>query len=627
MPNNNERVGKHAAHAANVGPRSSYNQNRNNARYRDDSGATVAMPTSGNSRSARSASASYAQGGTEPTSQMPPRGQNGNSRGRATSQDQQFGDAQNYAGQTEQFQTGQTRQFAGAPSGFQASSRTRNAQSQGYSRVEPVDLDGAAYGETASMEYRKMHRRRTRRVLLTILIVLVAIYLIGVAAFSRIFYPNTHMGTQDISLQPVSAVAQTASDLGSSYSVHVTGQGLDFNLTAQDLGINVDGNAVADEALHMASPWEWPVQIFRDHDVSTALSDGINANGLAQAVKTQVDLFNQTATDPVNATITYSSQVSSFVVQPEQAGTKLNSDAVLNAVDRSVNDMLPTATITDAELVQPAVLSTDSRLNNAVSQANQYIKADIKLTISNANVQVGEITPSTIAGWVTLDQNLTPTFNDDALAQWVSDFAGQVNTVGTTRTYTRPDGRQITVSGGSYGWEVDNDTLQSQIKDAITQGNNVTLDVPTTTAAYQYQGQGRQDFGRYVDVDLTQQHARAYDENGNQIWESDVVTGTPDEEHATPTGVWLLYNKESPSTLRGKINQQTGAPEYVTQVQYWMAFTDFGDGLHDATWQAAFGGTRYRDGYGSHGCINLPLQAAGALYNVINVGNAVVIHD
>lgn len=496
-----------------------------------------------------------------------------------------------------------------------------------YGRVQPVELNDDAFQSAASEEYTRVHRRRTRRVILIVLAVLAIVYLAGVTVFSNVFYPNTRMGSRDISLQPPSSVAQTAQDLGANYSVQVTGQGLNFRLSSQDLGVNVDGDAVARDALHMYSAWEWPVQVFLSHDVSESLSNGINANGVKQAVDAQVNAFNQNATDPVDATIAYSKQVSAFVVEPEQAGTKLDGNAVLSVVDQAVADMQQTATITSAQLVQPSVLSTDSQLKNAADQASKLVKADIKLTMGPSNVNVAEITPSDVSGWVVLDSGMNPSISDDAITQWVTNFANSVNTVGTTRTYTRPDGQQFTVSGGTYGWEVDNDALASQVKDAISQGSNTTIDVPTISAAYTYAGQGKQDFGRYIDVDLTKQHAIAYDESGNKIWESDIVTGKPDEEHATPEGVWVLFNKESPSVLKGKNNPDTGKPEYETKVQYWMAFTDFGDGFHDATWQSAFGGTRYRDGYGSHGCINLPLDAAGALYNVINTGNAVVIHS
>ena len=57
-----------------------------------------------------------------------------------------------------------------------------------------------------------------------------------------------------------------------------------------------------------------------------------------------------------------------------------------------------------------------------------------------------------------------------------------------------------------------------------------------------------------------------------------------------------------------------------------MPFVENYIGFHDATWQSAFGGTRYKDGYGSHGCVNLSLSKAGALYDVIQIGDPVIVH-
>jgi glucan-binding YG repeat protein len=120
----------------------------------------------------------------------------------------------------------------------------------------------------------------------------------------------------------------------------------------------------------------------------------------------------------------------------------------------------------------------------------------------------------------------------------------------------------------------------------------------------------------YVEVDLSRQHMW-YVKNGSIVVESDVVTGAPWGGRATPTGAFYIMGKQSPSVLRG--------PGYASPVSYWMPVTSSGVGLHDATWQSAFGGTRYRN-YGSHGCINMPLDKARALYTQCSTYDSVVIH-
>ena len=50
-----------------------------------------------------------------------------------------------------------------------------------------------------------------------------------------------------------------------------------------------------------------------------------------------------------------------------------------------------------------------------------------------------------------------------------------------------------------------------------------------------------------------------------------------------------------------------------------------GVGMHDALWRDEFGGEIYKK-EGSHGCINLPLEAAESLYDMIEIGVPVVMY-
>ena len=57
---------------------------------------------------------------------------------------------------------------------------------------------------------------------------------------------------------------------------------------------------------------------------------------------------------------------------------------------------------------------------------------------------------------------------------------------------------------------------------------------------------------------------------------------------------------------------------------YWMNFYANAYGMHDATWRGSFGGKIYKYN-GSHGCVNIPLEAAMQLYPILNVGTPVII--
>ena len=139
------------------------------------------------------------------------------------------------------------------------------------------------------------------------------------------------------------------------------------------------------------------------------------------------------------------------------------------------------------------------------------------------------------------------------------------------------------------------------------------------------EGTAKGEFGwgtSYVEVDMGEQHMW-YIKDGEIVFECDVVTGKPSTP--TPTGMYRVIEKMRDKVLRGE-KKPDGTYGYESPVDYWMRLTWSGIGLHDATWQSKFGGERYLNGYGSHGCINMPLEKAKELYNMIEIGDRVVIH-
>ena len=107
------------------------------------------------------------------------------------------------------------------------------------------------------------------------------------------------------------------------------------------------------------------------------------------------------------------------------------------------------------------------------------------------------------------------------------------------------------------------------------------------------------------------------------------MTGNPNEGDATPTGVYILNAKRQNETLVGMDMDKDGEPDYRSPVAYWMPFVGNLIGLHDASWQSAsvFTNPTAYLWAGSHGCINLPTDKAGELYNLIQVGDCVVVHN
>ncbi|MDR1422007.1 MAG: RICIN domain-containing protein [Coriobacteriales bacterium] len=148
-------------------------------------------------------------------------------------------------------------------------------------------------------------------------------------------------------------------------------------------------------------------------------------------------------------------------------------------------------------------------------------------------------------------------------------------------------------------------------------GSNVVATPNLSKALHFFVSQTTYDpfSGTYVEVNLSRQLV-TYVRNGHITVQTDVVTGKP--WTPTPVGTWYVMSKATNVTLVGV--------DYAVPVTYWMPFTSWGHGLHDADWHSIFGGDRWRN-YGSHGCVNMPPAQAAKLYSYVTTGTQVWVHN
>lgn len=118
----------------------------------------------------------------------------------------------------------------------------------------------------------------------------------------------------------------------------------------------------------------------------------------------------------------------------------------------------------------------------------------------------------------------------------------------------------------------------------------------------------------YVEVDISDQTVELYKDK-DVILTTLCVTG----KDSTPTriGYFPIKYKTYDTYLKG--------PGYRSHVYYWMPF-DGGIGLHDAAWRDEFGGDIHFNS-GSHGCVNMPHDAAKTIYENVSAGTKVLVHN
>lgn len=497
---------------------------------------------------------------------------------------------------------------------------------------EPGDDDseeaapGGFVAEFEGIPKKKKHAGlKAAGITLGVLVAVVAIvYVAGAFVFTGRFLPNTTIGSYDVSMKTDEEVSAMLESIASDYQLDIVGGGFSYRTTGEGIGLSVDSASIIQAMHDDLNAWQWPMLIAQPkHDESDRLVITSDPETYEPDLRNALAAYNETATPPVNATIVFDDTSGAFVVKPEELGTQLNPDAVLATVNGAVERLDATVALSDADLVQPTVLSTDENLIAAAEMATGMVSAELKLVMGGQ--EVATVNGEDLSAFVTINDKLEVTFLDDEMTEWVDDLALSFDTVGTERYFTRADGKQVAVpAGGEYGWEVDSAALKDAVVEGVRSGAKTEIEVPCVRSAVVYNGPGERDWGaRYIDVDLSEQHVRFYGDDGSIIWESDCISGSPDGTHNTGPGTWYVNNKESPSKL---IGYENGKKIYETTVTYWMPFEYNGIGFHDATWQPSFGGNMYAEGYGSHGCINLPYDKAQSLFDLVEIGDPVVVH-
>ncbi|MFR4967234.1 L,D-transpeptidase family protein [Lactobacillus kalixensis] len=223
-----------------------------------------------------------------------------------------------------------------------------------------------------------------------------------------------------------------------------------------------------------------------------------------------------------------------------------------------------------------------------------------------------------------------------ALTAKLKQMNQEVSTLHKSYKFTVPsgnkvNGKTITVKNESYGWGIYEKKAQAAIEDAFmnnkksVDGSNYIYGLGYSTYAHGY-GKSNNGIGKnYIVVSIKNQEMWIVRNNKVVVHLNDVVTGTYNggKGNRTPTGVWYIQYKESPSTLRGTNDDGSS---YASKVQYWMPFTLSGCGFHDASWRTDWSKTAYLRG-GSHGCVNIRPSEVRSVWRNVSKDQPVIVYN
>lgn len=454
-----------------------------------------------------------------------------------------------------------------------------------------------------------------------VLAVICLIYVAISVYFMSHFFVNTKINGKNFSGKTASDVEKYLQTNIKDYKLTILeNKGRQDVISGSEIGLEYRAGTEAEKLLKDQNGFAWPKAFFMENSRKVSVNVSYNEESLNQRIS-QLSCLQTEQTPAENAKPEFDGN--QYVIKPEVYGNAVDKERLTEQVKVHITEFQPQLDMVETKCYAKPKYTEDSKeVQEACDAMNKYVNASITYPMNEPVV----VDKALISQWLQVDGEMKVSLNTEAMKQWFTAFGDKYDTQGTTRTFTTPAGKSATVTGGTYGWSIDEDTELVNLQNSILNGEVVTRE-PAYYAGGTAAAHSGQDWGNtYAEVDMSAQHMW-YVQNGQVVLETDVVTGEPIPSKITPEGVYSLMWKQPNSVLVGDINPDTGEPAYRTKVKYWMQVTSSGVGFHDAIWQTAFGGTLYQiPGTGSHGCINMPLDQAGALFNMIEPGTPVIFH-
>ena len=522
--------------------------------------------------------------------------------------------------------------------GTPESSPSDAAAPENESISSQVQTPGSEIPAVESPEEKKKKKKKRRSLLafwLSFLILagaLGGIYYYGYQYCQTHFMPGTTINGYDCSDMTADEAQRWFDIAAKNYVMNIRFRGgATETLSAEDMGFSYQPDGSIDVLLQNQDETLWPKYYLEENHYTITPTGTYDPDILEASLRALPELQEENMILPEDAYIQFRDGTEDtdgeFVIVPDVKGSTIDLDQLAAGVGDAAAryeemvdaEEIPYAYKTAGTQADDAKLVARCMdLNDMVGASLTYVMPDKEEIRLNSDI---------LKDWLVKDKKGRLVKDEEIWKEKISDFvqtlADNGNTVGMKRHFNATLQGPIVVEGGFYGYAVDQEAernrlakdLENCVKDTRTP---IYWNLPYNEET-EYDGIGT----TYIEADLSAQHVWCYIQ-GRLVMDCDCVSGTMSDGHATLAGVHGIMFKKRNALLQGLMPNSSTEYEYETEVKYWMPFyTDVG--FHDAWWRADFGGDIYlKDG--SHGCINLPPEAAEELFSYCDENMPVVVY-
>ncbi len=460
---------------------------------------------------------------------------------------------------------------------------------------------------------KKTRKKQLMIMLGSTVLMLVAVYLGFAVYFGNHFLYGTTVNGIDASGKTIGKVEDLIVDEIKGYQLRIEPrEGNEEIIQGKEIDLKPIFDGSLERELMKQNEFAWPMALFQKSKIEVDTIIDFNQKSLKKSVYDLKLMDKSKMREALDAVVSNYSEVDGYKIIPEEEGTVVEEDHFFDVLEKAILNLQDSISMSKEECyVKPKITQESEELIKLVETMNKYANASITYEFGeNREVLNGK----TISQWISVGNNLELNLSQEEVQNYVASLAETYNTVGKSKSLVSSYGATVTVSGGDYGWKIDQEGEVAALIENIKNGENISKEPIYAKTA---NSRGANDYGdTYVEVNLTAQHLYYY-KNGSLILDTDFVSGNDAKGWSTPVGAYGLYYKQLDKTLRGE--------DYATPVSFWMPFNG-GVGFHDATWRRDFGGNYYKKN-GSHGCVNMPYDAAKKLYDNIEAGCAVLVYN
>ncbi len=457
-----------------------------------------------------------------------------------------------------------------------------------------------------------MRRQRVRKVISIVILVCVLLALVILSALilltNNTFRYETSINGIDCSFMSIeTASRKLESDMNSSTITLIFANEKEYNCLGTYFEITLSSEDILEEILN------GQIKSDNDNEYNQISLYSVNEDKVREYLSSLSVFRESNNYNPENAYLAWDSN-NLLYIESEVYGTKLDYEKACDFMIEALKKGEKIIDFTEITNIVPDILSTDEKLISEMNYINSVLSTTINYTLRDGSTFT--LDGSTMRDWVYQDddgyygidiENNLPTF--------VNELNEKAKYLLTSTNFNATDLGTIAISFGRKTYATINEEAEiARIEEQLESSEEIDYE-PIYNTLPDYT-----NLSTYVELDLTRQTVWMY-VNGECIVETPCVTGSVSEGYSTPVGIYYLTYKTTDTYLEG---YNGDGSKYKSHVNFWMPFNGH-IGLHDASWRSSFGGNIYKTN-GSHGCVNLPYNAAKTIYENINTSIPIILY-